>query len=129
MNYCLGFVTDEEGRHVLLMEKRRPSWQAGQFNGIGGKLERSESAEQAMIRECQEETGLNIQTWHPLGKVNFSGGSVEVFYAQADLSMAIQTTDEPVIVANLADAIMGRYPLVDEVGIMLSKLWSTLHPV
>ena len=27
MNYCLGFLTNPEATHVLLMEKRRPAWQ------------------------------------------------------------------------------------------------------
>lgn len=61
--------------------------------------------------------------------MDFPGGVVKVFYSQADLSQAKQTTDEPIVVVSLAVAIVGRYPLVDEVGPMLSKLWSTLHPV
>ena len=108
MNYCLGFLTDASGTHVLLMEKRRPSWQAGRLNGIGGKVEEGEDALGAMRRECQEETGLEVVEWSPLGAISFEGGQVHVFHAQADLSLAQSTTDEPVRQVTLADAIQGR---------------------
>lgn len=122
MNYCLGFLTDATGTQVLLMEKRRPSWQAGRLNGIGGKVEEGEDALGAMRRECQEETGLEVLEWSPLGAISFEGGQVHVFHAQADLSLAQSTTDEPVRQVTLADAIQGRYPLVDDVQTILTKV-------
>ena len=42
MEYTLGFVFDRDLQHVLLIQKQRPAWQAGKFNGIGGKLEAGE---------------------------------------------------------------------------------------
>lgn len=67
MNYCLGFLTNPEANHVLLMEKHRPAWQAGRLNGIGGKPEGDEASVQAMERECLEETGLEVADWTAMG--------------------------------------------------------------
>lgn len=41
MNYTIGFITC--GEKVLLMQKNRPAWQKGKFNGIGGKINKGES--------------------------------------------------------------------------------------
>ncbi len=127
MNYSLGFLTDPTGTLVLLMEKRRPSWQAGRLNGIGGHVEEGENALEAMCRECEEETGLVVTEWSPLGTIAFEGGQVQVFHGQADLSLARTTTDEPVRTVKLADAVQGRYPLVDSVQEMLTKVQELLQ--
>jgi 8-oxo-dGTP pyrophosphatase MutT (NUDIX family) len=70
--YVLGFVFDARLEHggreqapptsVLLIRKARPEWQAGRFNGIGGKLEVAETPEEAMAREAREESGGKIAT-------------------------------------------------------------------
>jgi 8-oxo-dGTP diphosphatase len=48
---------------VYLIKKKRPDWQAGKLNGIGGHVEEGENAKEAMIRECYEETGTKITDW------------------------------------------------------------------
>lgn len=48
---------------VLLILKDRPLWQAGKYNGIGGKVEKDEKPFDAMVRECYEECGLTIEDW------------------------------------------------------------------
>ena len=48
---------------VFLVQKIRPTWQSGLWNGIGGKAERDETPLQAMVREFQEETGVRIENW------------------------------------------------------------------
>ena len=53
---------------------------------MGGKLEQGESSLQAMIRECQEETGLEVRQWETLGNLTFPGGGVDVYYAACDLT-------------------------------------------
>jgi 8-oxo-dGTP pyrophosphatase MutT (NUDIX family) len=110
-------VVDPNATHILLIEKNRPTWQAGLFNGIGGKLEEGETAVEAMARECLEETGLAIAAddWQPLGRLVFSGGSVAIFHAQADLSLAQTLTDESVHVLDIAAVVRGDYPLVADV--------------
>lgn len=128
MNYCLGFLTNPEATHVLLMEKRRPAWQAGRLNGIGGKLEGDETGVEAMERECQEETGLAVSGWTSMGSIAFEGGTVFVFRGVVDLSLARSTTDEQVRVVKLDEAIEGLYPLVDSVQEALMTLKGELRP-
>jgi 8-oxo-dGTP diphosphatase len=52
--------------NVVLVMKNRPSWQAGKYNGVGGKIEPGEWHYDAMIREFREETGFetNPGDWH-----------------------------------------------------------------
>lgn len=60
-NYVMGFMFSPDKASVLLIHKKRPVWQAGKWNGIGGHVEKGESAETAMCREFREETGANTQ--------------------------------------------------------------------
>lgn len=54
-----GFMFDKRTQElVALIRKKRPDWQAGKVNGVGGKIERGEKAHAAMVREFQEETGV-----------------------------------------------------------------------
>lgn len=56
--YCLGFCFNDARDSVILMRKLRPDWQAGKLNGVGGKIEENEPADEAMMREFHEETGV-----------------------------------------------------------------------
>lgn len=50
--HCKGFVA--------MVRKARPPWQAGKLNLPGGKLQDGETYHAALVREFQEETGLNL---------------------------------------------------------------------
>jgi 8-oxo-dGTP diphosphatase len=54
--YSIGFVFNNNCSRVLLIEKKKPKWMKGKWNGIGGKIEDSETPLQAMKRESIEET-------------------------------------------------------------------------
>jgi len=67
--YVGGFLFSEDRKHVALIEKLRPKWQAGKLNAIGGKVETKEengvvthieTPLEAMVREFQEETGVFV---------------------------------------------------------------------
>jgi len=58
----VGFVFDASLEHVLLLHKKKPDWQVGRLNGLGGKVEDGETAVACVARECREETCLNIPT-------------------------------------------------------------------
>lgn len=105
-SYVLGFAFSEDDRSVLLILKNRPAFQAGKWNGVGGKIEASETAHQAMVREFREETGLDWSpaSWEEVGKFGEKGVfSVSVFAARGAIEKAQSLTDEPVAVHALAD--------------------------
>lgn len=63
MNYVLGFAFNSDLSQIILINKLRPSWQAGTLNGVGGKIEPGESPLEAMYREFEEETGIICDLW------------------------------------------------------------------
>ena len=84
-HYVLGLVFNNipligGASRILLIEKRRPPWQKGQWNGISGKIEGDEMPIEAMYRESEEETGHRYSFKH---KITFvcPGGTVFVFAA------------------------------------------------
>jgi 8-oxo-dGTP pyrophosphatase MutT (NUDIX family) len=64
--YVAGFLFDPKGELVLLIEKKRPEWMAGKWNGVGGRIGAGETPLQAMARKGEEETGLSPETPSPL---------------------------------------------------------------
>lgn len=67
MRWCLGFAF--QGPSVLLIQKSQ-TMHIGLWNGLGGKIERGESAAGAMRREFKEEAGFEHNDWI------FSGGFI-----------------------------------------------------
>ncbi|REE94554.1 8-oxo-dGTP diphosphatase [Paenibacillus taihuensis] len=55
IKYNIAFIRRND--QILLLNREKPSWM-GAWNGVGGKLEEGESARDSMIREIQEETGI-----------------------------------------------------------------------
>ena len=93
MKYVVGIVYNKE--NVLLISKKRPTWQAGMLNGIGGKIEPGENPLQAMIRECKEECNLDIENWE-------SGTAFPEIRDLRDMALLFKTSVEE---------LRGDYPL------------------
>ena len=55
---------------ILLAMKKR-GFGKGKYNGIGGKIEKNETPEQAMIRETQEEINVTPIKYEKVGIVEF----------------------------------------------------------
>ncbi len=55
-----GFVFSDDYVRVVLVHKKRPRWQAGRWNGVGGHVQEGESVREAMVREFEEETGVEV---------------------------------------------------------------------
>jgi 8-oxo-dGTP diphosphatase/2-hydroxy-dATP diphosphatase len=62
--YTLTFIV-RDGRVLLGMKKR--GFGMGRYNGFGGKVESSETIEQAAHRETKEECGISITTMEKRG--------------------------------------------------------------
>jgi ADP-ribose pyrophosphatase YjhB (NUDIX family) len=70
---CVGAVIkDEAGRMLLILRGHDPG--KGLWSIPGGRIERGESDEEAVIREVREETGLEVICGRLLGAVERSGG-------------------------------------------------------
>lgn len=103
-NYVVGFTFPHSSPdRVYLIRKKRPDWQAGKLNGIGGKIEPGESSCEAMVREYKEEAGLYIKPdrWHRfaiLDSVRPSGQvTARIHFFKASLEMGenpLAQTDE-----------------------------------
>ena len=98
--YTVGFIFNPDFSQVLLVHKNRPDWQVGRLNGCGGKIEANESDVEAMVRECLEETGLEIATseWVTSCTTSAPDWEVEFFGAvwTGELSAAKTMTDEEI---------------------------------
>lgn len=98
MRYVLGFAFDDLHR-VALIKKLRPQWQAGRFNGIGGKVEGDEDPIVAMSREFRGETGVLVPVteWTFRGMMQGLDWEVLIYMTRSQLVRNVRTeTDEHV---------------------------------
>lgn len=59
-----------KGEDILLVQKKRGFGQ-GRWNGAGGKVEKDETIEQALVRECEEEIGITPLTFEKVAELTF----------------------------------------------------------
>lgn len=128
MNMVLGFVFSADKKSVLLIRKNRPLWQAGKFNGVGGKLEPGETALQAMVREFREETGVETYPfdWKPFcsfgGLGTYGPFHIECFSCVSEeYFLAARTvTDEEVARVSIYTVFQDGFPALDKLKWMVS---------
>lgn len=76
------------GPRVLLVKKRKPAWQYGLLNGVGGVINPSETPIEAMNREFREETQTNtdlaIDWRHFATEIGPFGSYVYFFHAKIE---------------------------------------------
>lgn len=63
IKYVVGFLFSPDYKKVVLINKNRPEFQRGLYNGVGGRIEENETPGDAMSREFMEETGVLINDW------------------------------------------------------------------
>jgi len=96
ITYVLGFLFCANAEAVVLIRKMKPLWQQGLLNGIGGKIERGETSLEAMIREFQEETGVNTTgcNWRSFCVMHGDNWEVTCFEAKnEDAWLSAKTTE------------------------------------
>lgn len=113
--YCLGFIFDANRDINLMIEKNRPKWQEGLHNGIGGKVENGENPIDAMVRECKEETGLEIpdEKWKYAGRLIGHGWKCNIYLTvYHDIHEARSMESEKVKALSTRELILGRIDTV-----------------
>lgn len=122
--YVLGFLFNEDLTKVLLIRKQRPEWQRNLHNGVGGKVKEGETLLGAMIRECREETGIEVSDWYRHGSLWTPNGLCAIFAATTDINRAKTMTDEAVVIQSINDMILvipGLHLLIPEIAKAVSK--------
>ncbi len=96
--YVVGFLFSPDHKKVVLINKKRPRWQRGLLNGVGGKIEYGETPRQAMIREFNEETGVLLRTWRQIAATTDHKNYIVYFFSAVNESFhRVKTkTDEHV---------------------------------
>lgn len=125
-NYVAAFAIDDFN-NVLLIEKKRPEWQAGYLNGVGGKIKYTETVREAMTREFKEETDIyiNKHNWIYVCELvnSVTDNSKVTFFAIKIPTINFkQTTDEKLVLVNTCE--MDKYILIPNLKalIELAKL-------
>lgn len=104
-DYVMGFLFDDNKEVVALIEKQKPDWMRGLWNGIGGKVEGSETAERAMRREFREEAGVDINNWKLFCTITGHNGGgdqtedwfIHCFKAQSDGVFGVRTVESEIV--------------------------------
>ena len=101
--YVCGFLFSPDRSRVVLIRKRRPAWQAGRLNGVGGKVEPGENFLRAMTREFQEEAGMTINDWHPALILTGPDWRGHFFRAFGNVDAVRALTDEALEIHRVAE--------------------------
>ena len=120
-NYSLGFVFSPDLKEVYLIRKNRPAWQAGKLNGIGGEMLPGESITTCMIREAQEETGLETRPDDWMIYAFLHGPDFRVMVSWLRLSLPcrqpLTKTDEEIVLVRISD--LENHETIDNVPLLI----------
>lgn len=121
MKYVVGFLFSTDRRHVALIRKNKPAWQAGKLNGVGGKIEPGESAYEAMVREFAEETGVTIfnDRWTCFAVLTGDGFEIDFFVAFSDEVYGVQTMEAEVVEVMVATTAIASHTLIPNLKVMI----------
>lgn len=94
--YVVGFAFWSRGSRwaVNLIQKQRPDWQKGKWNGIGGHVEDEETPAKAMVREYREETGDFVLSWEKFLQIETEYSVIHFFRSFEVTTNARTVTDE-----------------------------------
>ncbi len=106
----LTLVIIHQHTRVLLGMKKK-GFGAGRWNGFGGKVESSETIEQAAIREVQEEAGITVGAIDKCGVITFEFVNEPDKQLEVHIFRATEFTGDPIE----TDEMKPQWFAVDEI--------------
>lgn len=126
IEYVVGFIFNVPQDKVLMIRKINPQWQRGLLNGIGGKVDPEDynfpdPFHNAMVRECNEEAGLNIDFNYflTIQNENFKIKFYKSIIPDCLIKDVVQKTEEELEWINVED-IYNRTDLMDNIVMLVS---------
>ncbi|MCC6425681.1 MAG: NUDIX domain-containing protein [Phycisphaerales bacterium] len=122
----VGLAFNERKTLVAMVHKQKgPPCVIGNWNGVGGKIEKHEMAVAAMTREFHEETGVLIPThhWHNFAKLVAPTYDLFFFSVFTDEVMGVRTPvgGEPIRLWDTGAIVRERH-LMDNIRWMIPFL-------
>lgn len=114
------YLLDKKRSKVLIAMKKR-GFGVGKLNGVGGKVEKGESIENALLRETREEVNVEIKEFEKVAVIDFyfKDNSVNKdFNQKAHVFIAYKWEGEPTESEEMAPQ------WVDINMLPLEKMWS-----
>ncbi len=71
LQVAVGIIRNAE-KQIFLAQRAASSYMANKWEFPGGKIEAGESAEQGLLRELLEETGIEVTQARPIGEADHS---------------------------------------------------------
>jgi 8-oxo-dGTP diphosphatase len=130
--YVAGFLFYRR-TNVALVTKKRPDWQKGKMNGVGGHIDGLETPVDAMRREFKEETGAEIDNWKLFCTCNV-GDKARVYFFKSFVDQYVQLknmTDEIVDWYNVIRCLRGHTikPILHNLKWLIPMALDTENPV
>jgi len=91
VNIC--YIINENSE--VLLQYKNHGFGKGKWNGPGGKVDIGETAEESVIREVKEETGLIIKNPKKTAELEFIYDGKEVWTRYCDVFMCYEFIGEP----------------------------------
>jgi 8-oxo-dGTP diphosphatase len=101
LNTTLCYIEDVSQKKILLLyrNKKEKDLNEGKWVGVGGKFEAGETADECVLREVFEETGLTLTEYYLAGVIRFESDKYEaedmyLYYATGFTGELIKETSE-----------------------------------
>ncbi|MBQ9233123.1 MAG: 8-oxo-dGTP diphosphatase [Lachnospiraceae bacterium] len=110
----LCYIIKDKKMLMMLRNKKEQDVNEGKWIGVGGHFEFGESPDECLLREVNEETGLNLTEYRARGIITFCYGDIVEY-------MHLYTADE--FTGELTDCDEGELSWIDIDKVMELNLW------
>ena len=124
INYVVGFAFSRDKKDIVLIEKQKPDWQKGKFNGVGGKVDAEDGSPiNAMVREFKEETGAETipEMWEHFATLKFKDCNLYCFKMYSNVIYQCDTKEAEKIYRLAIDTALGEFrrPLIPNLKVLI----------